>query len=351
MKHSFFYSILRGRTEWYWFFLTILLAGFGYILGQLPLTGEIFNHIFKMKSIGYNEFFNCVSNNGFSDCLDSYGVSQELLKFQDPKAILQLGKPNNYILILMLMMFVGCVFFLWICVKYLHKLPFRYLINPLNKVNWKKVFVGFGLWMLITLVFEGISYFSDPDNFILQFDPAKFFPLLLISMTLLFIQTSTEELLMRGYLMPAFGLIFKNKWVPLLITSVMFASLHFFNPEVQKYGLETMALNYILPGVFLGIITIMDDGLELALGVHWATNFTAATLVTFEGSALHTDAIFRMKNFEVSPIPWAFVIGGAIFCIVCAKLYNWRSFGYIFENLTFEDAESFRRNEEDEIFA
>ena len=46
-------------------------------------------------------------------------------------------------------------------------------------------------------------------------------------------------------------------------------------------------------GFFLGAITLMDEGLELALGWHYANNLTAALFVTADWTALQTDSIYK----------------------------------------------------------
>ena len=50
---------------------------------------------------------------------------------------------------------------------------------------------------------------------------------------------------------------------------------------------------YIGTGLFLGIITLMDEGMELALGFHAANNLVSALLVTSDWSAFQTHSIFR----------------------------------------------------------
>jgi membrane protease YdiL (CAAX protease family) len=84
----------------------------------------------------------------------------------------------------------------------------------------------------------------------------------------------------------------KNKLVPLLMTSVIFGTMHIFNPEIDKMG-NIVLVYYIGTGLFLGIITLMDEGMELALGFHAANNFVTALLVTSDWSALQTNSIFK----------------------------------------------------------
>ena len=50
---------------------------------------------------------------------------------------------------------------------------------------------------------------------------------------------------------------------------------------------------YIGTGLFLGIVTLMDEGLELALGFHAANNLFTALLVTADWTAFKTYSIFK----------------------------------------------------------
>jgi membrane protease YdiL (CAAX protease family) len=71
---------------------------------------------------------------------------------------------------------------------------------------------------------------------VLNFKPVPFVILLIIGTLLIPIQTS-EEYIFRGYLMQGFGNLVKHKWFPLLMTSIIFGSVHFGNPEVSKLGI------------------------------------------------------------------------------------------------------------------
>jgi membrane protease YdiL (CAAX protease family) len=126
----------------------------------------------------------------------------------------------------------------------------------------------------------------------LNFKPVPFAILVVIGVLLIPIQTSTEEYVFRGYLMQGFANLSKNKLFPLLMTSIIFGSMHLFNPEVSKMG-NIIFFYYIGTGLFLGVITLMDDGMELALGFHAANNLVSALLVTSDWSAFQTHSIFK----------------------------------------------------------
>lgn len=90
--------------------------------------------------------------------------------------------------------------------------------------------------------------------------------------------------------------LFNRNWVPLLVTSAVFGLLHISNPEVKQLG-NVIMVYYIGTGLFLGIMTLMDEGMELALGFHAANNLFTALLVTADWTAFQTHSILKdMSN-------------------------------------------------------
>jgi membrane protease YdiL (CAAX protease family) len=116
----------------------------------------------------------------------------------------------------------------------------------------------------------------------------------------------------------------KTKLVPLVMTSVIFGVMHIANPEVEKMG-YIILVYYIGTGFFLGIITLMDEGMELALGFHAANNLVGALLITSDWSAFQTHSILKDNSlpsvgFEILvPI---FIIF-PILLYIFSKKYNW----------------------------
>jgi hypothetical protein len=139
------------------------------------------------------------------------------------------------------------------------------------------------------------------------------------------LQTSFEEYLFRGYLMQGIGVLAKNRWLPLIITSVVFGGLHLANPEVDKLG-NVIMIYYIGTGFFLGIMTLMDEGMELALGFHAGNNLITALLVTADWTVFKTNSIFKdisepSAGFDVvAPV----LILYPIFLLIIAWRYKWR---------------------------
>lgn len=198
----------------------------------------------------------------------------------------------NVTLFLILISFVFALAGIYFVVKYLHQQTMLSVTTSRKKVDWNRVFFSFGLWAVFSIVSTLVFYFFNPSLYLLQFKPIPFAILFLIAVALVPIQTSTEEYVFRSYLMQGFGNLAQNKWFPLLMTSVIFGAMHLFNPEVSKMG-NIIFVYYIGTGLFLGIITLMDEGLELALGFHAANNLVGALLITSDWSAFQTHSIFK----------------------------------------------------------
>ena len=197
---------------------------------------------------------------------------------------------KNLQLFLILIPFVFGFLGLCLVIKKLHNRNFISITTYRSNVDWRRIIHSFILWASITIIFISADFFINSEDYQINFKFDKFFILLIIGFILIPIQTSLEELLFRGYLFQGFSLYFKRPWIGLFLTSFIFGCLHIFNPEVQKLGLGIL-IYYIGTGLFLGIITLMDEGIELALGFHAANNLITALLVTSSWTAFQTESI------------------------------------------------------------
>ncbi|MFE3870505.1 CPBP family intramembrane glutamic endopeptidase [Flavobacterium sp. ZS1P70] len=272
--------------------LLIIVASF---LGQAPL----------LVAILYDSFVNGKAYPSEND---------DVMRFFEP----------NLTLFLILISFVFTMFGIFFVVRYLHHQTLLSITTSRAKIDWKRVFFSFSIWALFTIISTLGFYLSNPADFVINFKPIPFAILGLIGTVLIPIQTSTEEYIFRGYLMQGFANLAKNKWFPLIMTSVIFGAMHLSNPEVTKMG-NIILVYYIGTGLMLGIITLMDDGMELALGFHAANNLVSALLVTSDWSAFQTHSIFKDISQPSAGLDVIFpvVIIYPILLFIFSKKYNW----------------------------
>ena len=267
--------------------------------------------------------------------------------------IYKLFEPN-LLLFLILISFVFALVGLYFVVRKLHNQSFISVVTSRNKIDWKRVFFAFGIWALFSSSMIVTSYFVDPSEIKLQFNLIPFLILAVITLVLMPIQTSTEELVFRGYLMQGFFNLARNKWFPLVMTSVIFGTMHIFNPEVQKMG-YLILVYYIGTGLFLGIITLMDEGTELALGFHAANNMMAALLITSDFTVFQTHSVFKdlsEPSLDYEAFLPVFVIY-PLLIFLFSKVYKWKNWNEKLignhKNLQFQELEQIQvQNQEKE---
>jgi uncharacterized protein len=294
----FFQAARQGGNEWWMYLLGFMAVVMGYLLGQVPLGIVLAARSMETEA----------------------GALREFTETMDFKAM---GIEPNLGFLLALLMFVGAFLALWLAVRYIHGRPLHSLVNGYGKVRWSRFFYGLGLWTLFGVVIEASNYMMDPTIYHFQFEPTAFLVLAVIALVLIPIQTSFEELFVRGYLMQGIGLATRSRVVAVLLSSLLFMSLHLMNPEIGKFGLEIMVAYYFVVAVFLASITLLDQGLELAMGIHASTNLFGSLFVTFEGSALQTPALFRLDEPNAGLMLAETVAAILLFGYLAAQKYGW----------------------------
>ena len=256
------------KNNWWRYFLVgpLIIFTFWQIIGAIPL------------GVGFalNADFETLEMDGSNDMMAMFSVFPS----------------KNFGLALFLLTFAfGCLG-LYLTVKFIHNQSIKSLTTSRDKIDYSRIFYSFFLVVGITVLFMPIDLFLSPDEYELTFNLNQFLILVIICLTLLPLQTSFEEYLIRGYLLQGIGITTKSRFLAFTIPSILFGLLHFANPEIDKLG-NAFIFAYIFMGFFLGLITMMDEGLELALGWHYANNLMAALFITADWSVLQTDSIYK----------------------------------------------------------
>ncbi|MBI3244243.1 MAG: CPBP family intramembrane metalloprotease [Chloroflexi bacterium] len=184
-----------------------------------------------------------------------------------------------------------------IAVILIHRRPPRTLITAASAVNWKRVGQGFLVWGLLAAAMSAVESILYPGRYQLEFDLARFIPFAIASVILIPIQTTAEEFFFRGYLLQGFGLLIKNPVVLSLLSGFLFMLPHLANPEVAV-NFWLLVLFYFSFGTFLAWVSLKDNSLELALGVHAGNNLFTALFANYKGGALITPAVFTVGELD-----------------------------------------------------
>lgn len=276
MSQNYLDIAKQGKNSWWRYLLGILLILFLWLF-----VGTIFTGIFIFAVIA-------IPLSHLS--LDSLELQQQLQQ----KLPSFLTTPSIAAYVAVNISFVFFCLGVFLAVRCLHKRKFCTLLNANGSINFKRLLSGFGVWFLLNTILIVIAYFLQPQNFEFTFNPKQWFLLLPLALLLTPMQIATEEFFFRGYLLQGLGLI-TRRWLPLMVaTGVLFMLPHLNNPEVAR-GPVWLALYYFAFGVFQSLLVLLDNRLELALGVHAATNLNVLFLNT-KDSVLPAPAILMIND-------------------------------------------------------
>ncbi|MEL4011712.1 lysostaphin resistance A-like protein [Bacillus velezensis] len=173
---------------------------------------------------------------------------------------------------------------IWIAVRFIMKRRFLSIITPNQSLNWKRIFFGFGTYVVLMFVAGLIDFLIHPDRFTLQeFHASRFLLLLAAAVLLVPIQTSAEEFLFRGFLLQFAGKLTANAVVLTVIIGGLFGALHFGNPEMEN-GALWAGIGYVTIGMIWTFITVKTGSLEMSLGGHAANNMFLFIFLTEDHS-------------------------------------------------------------------
>jgi membrane protease YdiL (CAAX protease family) len=256
----------------------------------------------------------------------------------DPSNIGVIGLNPNLGLILMIIPFIAGLIAFFLLIKPLNERTIAQTINGTSSIRWRRFFISALVWSVLSGLYLVVYLKFDPANFTINNNTVSLIFLALISILIIPFQAAFEEVLFRGYLMQGFAVMVRNRWFPLIMTSVLFGLMHSLNPEVREFGFFTMMPQYIMFGLVFGIATIMDDGIEVAMGAHTANNVFLCIFVTNSSSALQTSALYEQKNIY----PWAefagLLIASVIFILVLKIIFKWDRFSLLFGRISKPEA-------------
>ncbi|MBW4445150.1 MAG: CPBP family intramembrane metalloprotease [Plectolyngbya sp. WJT66-NPBG17] len=211
-----------------------------------------------------------------------------------------------------------------IAVTLIHQRHPRTLITARKTINWLRVGHGFVAWFVPFWLIAGLGqYFFYPDTFSFNFDFATF--ALFVPLALIFtaIQTTTEELFFRGYIVQGTSLVWGNRIFLALVPAVIFTLPHLLNPEAIAGGWLTVFFNYFLvPGLVWTVVSLIDGTTELAIGAHFANNIGGNLLVGVAGNAVNAPTLFTVSEFHATYTALSMLVVIPVFLAIAYKVFK-----------------------------
>jgi membrane protease YdiL (CAAX protease family) len=265
-----FLKVAEQGIHYWWLHLLGMAISLGFWAIGWQITNRSIHHLVAQEAILKG------------DSLDSEFTGIQVQRIIQDSAIL------SYILTTAPFIFLCIGIFL--VTRVLHHRKVLTLISADASFNQQRFLSGFLIWFLLACVQTSFEYGFTPHHFVWSLHPLQWLAFLPIALVLTPIQTSAEEFLFRSYFMQGLGLLIRQPLILAIAVSLPFALVHFSNPEMER-GVLWIGLTYFAMAMFLALITLKDDRLELALGVHAANNLFIVLLVNTQDSALRSPSI------------------------------------------------------------
>ncbi|MEM9582256.1 MAG: type II CAAX endopeptidase family protein [Pseudomonadota bacterium] len=181
-----------------------------------------------------------------------------------------------------------------------HQRGLASLIGPFRPAcrNFSRAVLACGLVFLITGGIVSLVFAEAPTPN-LSFELwASYLPL---ALPLLLIQTGSEELIFRGYLMQQLAARFKSAVIWMGLPAILFGAAH-YNPNIDPNLAIMLICATGLFGLVAADLTRVTGNLGAAIGFHFLNNFFALFLVSIAGemsglSLYH--APFTMEDVDI----------------------------------------------------
>ena len=169
---------------------------------------------------------------------------------------------------------------LWLVLRVLHKRPLRTLLGPSGRINWR-LWKSAAAIILVLAAIDAIATYVSTD-LVQQMPLIKWLSWLAPALLLLFLQTTAEEMVFRGYLQQQLAARFKSRWIWWVLPSAIFGIAH-FNPG--QFGANAWIVVAIttLMGLILADVTARFGSLSPAMGLHFANNLVVMLFMNTPG--------------------------------------------------------------------
>ena len=186
---------------------------------------------------------------------------------------------------------VGTVVIVWVFRKYIDKKTFASL-------GFKKSFlakdiiagIAFG-FIFMLLGFTGLFLTRQINILGIQFRLTDF----ILSIGVFIFVAVSEELFLRGYILNNLMVSF-NKHIALIISSLLFSSLHAFNSDFSLLSF----IGLFIAGLLFGLAYVYTRSLWFSIALHFSWNFFQGTIFGFNVSGKNTYSLIVTKDNTIN---------------------------------------------------
>lgn len=238
-----------------------------------------------------------------------------------------LPKDKNIYIALSLCMYIILLALFFLMFKVLHKRSFKTLITSRKKFDWLRFGLSFGTWGVISMVVFSTGVLVNPENYSWNFQLIPFLKLFTICVLLMPLQVLFKEVLVRGYILQGFNCFIKRPWVSILVSTLFYAFiLYGTNKAMVSVKGAIMIADYLIAGFILGLIVVLDDGLEIVIGTILVNNLIVTLFITSKNYSFQPDSVLiRETETNVFITIITTIISFSLYFYLLTKVYDWKN--------------------------
>lgn len=238
-----------------------------------------------------------------------------------------MGSPTG--ILTALMSFAGIWIGVWIVMRWIHRERIGALFGNSRRISRDAFIKGLVAVVITSFVSEVLLYLLRPEIARGAISIGSWMLFLVPIVILTFIQTSSEELLFRGYLPRGLAKLFRSPIIWGALPLIMFTSLHWSpttSPTMNLAGLGAIGAFAIV----LMILVYVTGNLGAAFGAHLGNNLFGFLLISHQESynafALFTAAPLEGPGWDSTDALLVTAIGIAASALTLILLVHPRSF-------------------------
>ena len=145
--------------------------------------------------------------------------------------------------------------------------------------NIKYLGLGFLIGFVLNIICAIVAVLNKDIS--LHYDSFNFIKLLLLFIAV-FIQSSAEEMVCRGFIFQRLRRGYRHPAVAIILNSLLFTSMHLFNP-----GASVISMTAVLAaGLLFSLMVYYMDSIWCAMAAHTAWNFTQNLILGLPNSGI-----------------------------------------------------------------
>ncbi|MFD2057388.1 CPBP family intramembrane glutamic endopeptidase [Mesorhizobium calcicola] len=192
--------------------------------------------------------------------------------------------------------FAGIWIGLWFVMRWVHGEPLSALIGTSRHMSRSGFLKGLIAVLITSLVSEILLYLLQPEIARGPISLSSWLLFLVPIVALTLLQTSSEEVLFRGYLLRGLANRFKSPFIWALLPALLFTSLHWSNSA--SAGINACVLASVAAfALLLTLVVYATGNLGAALGAHLGNNLTGFLLISHQQS-YNSFALFSARPLE-----------------------------------------------------